>query len=108
MSVLQWRQFNFFDKQQVNDQTNSAQSPAIFQRNDITASTSGRGHIILGDAHGYVFIVDKQFQVNSFRAYSSDNGDDGRVSHLKQLKQRNVLVTIGEDDPVNSIPTVKL
>ena len=31
MSIAQWRQFNFFDKQQVIDPTDKSKSPAAFQ-----------------------------------------------------------------------------
>ncbi|KAG1200156.1 hypothetical protein G6F70_004303 [Rhizopus microsporus] len=33
--------------------------------------------------------------------------DGGRVTHLKQLKQKNILVTIGEDDTQSGIPILK-
>jgi vacuolar protein sorting-associated protein 11 len=31
MSLAQWRQFNFFDKQQTSDPVQKGKSPAIFQ-----------------------------------------------------------------------------
>ncbi|CAI2179070.1 378_t:CDS:10 [Funneliformis geosporum] len=69
MSVKQWRQFNFFDVQQVKDPRDATKSPEIFQKPDITVSTSG-----------------------------------GRVSHMKQMKQKNILLTVGEEDP----PLIKI
>ncbi|KAF7729543.1 hypothetical protein EC973_004217 [Apophysomyces ossiformis] len=69
MSLAQWRQFNFFDRQQEIDENNKTKSPEIFQ---------------------------------SFLAY-----DGGRVTHLKQLKQRNILVTVGEEDTLSNVPVVK-
>lgn len=39
---------------------------------------------------GSVYIVDRSFKTQKFLAY-----DGGRVTHMKQLKQKNVLVTIG-------------
>ena len=39
---------------------------------------------------GQVYISDRNFKTQSFVAYQG-----GRVTHLKQLKQRNVLVTVG-------------
>jgi hypothetical protein len=35
-------------------------------------------------------MIDKEFGYTSFTAY-----EGGRVTHLKQLKQRNVLITVG-------------
>ncbi|CAG8787311.1 21745_t:CDS:10, partial [Dentiscutata erythropus] len=66
----QWRQFNFFDVQQVKDANEPTKPPAIFLKPDLAVSTSGRG----------------------------------RVSHMKQMKQKNILSTIGEEDP----PVIKL
>ncbi|CAO3667204.1 unnamed protein product [Rhizopus stolonifer] len=33
--------------------------------------------------------------------------DGGRVTHLKQLKQRNILLTVGEEDTLSGIPVLK-
>ncbi|CAJ0917859.1 15143_t:CDS:10 [Entrophospora sp. SA101] len=83
------QEFNFFDVQQIKDPNNTNATPAIFQKPDITSSTSGR----------YVHVVDKSFNVQSFLAY-----DGGRITHMKQIKQKNILVTIGDDDP----PAIKI
>ncbi|RIA82013.1 hypothetical protein C1645_881286 [Glomus cerebriforme] len=99
MSVKQWRQFNFFDVQQIKDPHDSTKTPAIFQKTDITVSTSGRGNIILADSSGYVHIVDRSFNVQSFIAY-----EGGRVTHMKQIKQKNILLTVGEED----FPIIKI
>ncbi|CAG8553416.1 4440_t:CDS:10 [Paraglomus brasilianum] len=87
----QWRQFNFFDAQQVRDPIDPSKSPSIFQQADITVSTSS------------IYIVDRSYNVQSFVAY-----DGGRVTHMKQMKQKNILVTIGEDDPMSSSPIIKI
>lgn len=44
----------------------------------------------MADSKGNVYIVDRSFKTQMFIAY-----DGGRVTHLKQLKQKNILVTIG-------------
>ncbi|CAG8621448.1 33609_t:CDS:10, partial [Racocetra persica] len=88
----QWRQFNFFDVQQVKDPNDPTKPPAIFLRPDLAVSTSGRGNIILAD-------ILVSFNVQSFLAY-----EGGRVSHMKQMKQKNILSTIGEEDP----PIIKI
>ncbi|RIB17075.1 hypothetical protein C2G38_2001460 [Gigaspora rosea] len=95
----QWRQFNFFDVQQVKDPNDPTKPPAIFNKPDLSVNTSGRGNIILADSSGYVHIVDRSFNVQSFLAY-----EGGRVSHMKQMKPKNILSTIGEEDP----PIIKL
>ncbi|PKY50426.1 hypothetical protein RhiirA4_530320, partial [Rhizophagus irregularis] len=80
----------------------STKPPAIFQKTDITVSTSGRGNIILADSSGYVHIVDRSFNVQSFIAY-----EGGRVTHMKQIKQKNILLTVGEEDfPI--FPIIKI
>ncbi|KAI7892158.1 uncharacterized protein EV154DRAFT_543373 [Mucor mucedo] len=102
MSLAQWRQFNFFDKQQTTDPIEKGKTPAVFQKTDISVFATGRGHIVLADSKGNVYIVDRSFKTQMFIAY-----DGGRVTHLKQLKQKNILVTVGEEDVVSGIPVVK-
>ena len=46
--------------------------------------------MVVADRSGLVHIIDKALQVESFLAY-----DSGRVTHMKQLRQRNILVTVG-------------
>ncbi|CAG8460462.1 14103_t:CDS:10 [Acaulospora morrowiae] len=91
----QWRQYNFFDVQQIRDPLDPTKPPAIFQKPDITSSTSGRGSIILAD----ILFIDRTFNVQKFLAY-----EGGRVAHMKQMKQKNILLTIGEEDP----PVIKI
>jgi len=99
--VLQWRKFTFFDKILVGDPSNASISNKEIQGLDIKACTSGRGQILLGDSSGYVHIADRNFTLTSFQAYEVS------VSHLKQMKQRNVLISIGNDtEGIN--PTVKV
>ncbi|KAI7820795.1 hypothetical protein BC939DRAFT_217617 [Gamsiella multidivaricata] len=49
--------------------------------------------MVVADRTGLVHIIDKGLQEESFLAYES-----GRVTHMKQLKQRNILVTVGEEE----------
>ncbi|TPX36028.1 hypothetical protein SmJEL517_g01773 [Synchytrium microbalum] len=94
--TLQWRQFNFVDRYTVSDPADPSK-PDL----DVTSSTSGRGHLFFGDAAGSVYMVDHTMAVAySFQAYHK------RVTHLKMLKQKNVLVTIGDED--NNVPTLKV
>ncbi|KAF9191262.1 hypothetical protein BGZ49_003569 [Haplosporangium sp. Z 27] len=49
--------------------------------------------MVVADRSGLVHIIDKGLQADSFLAF-----DGGRVTHVKQLRQRNILVTVGEDE----------
>ncbi|KAF9932825.1 hypothetical protein BGZ67_004546 [Mortierella alpina] len=92
------RQFNFFDRVELKDPEDPSKSPEIFKSIESNVATSGRGHMVVADRSGLVHIIDKGMQVESFLAY-----DNGRVTHMKQLKQRNILVTIGEGDSSGQI-----
>ncbi|ESN94748.1 hypothetical protein HELRODRAFT_102934 [Helobdella robusta] len=109
MSFLQWRRFTFFEKEQVRGLSSasdgggpgdlfSGQQDPFENFKDVswTCSTCGKGLIVLGDEEGFIYTFDHQFNVNSFRAYTS-------VVHLvHQLKQYNILVTVGEDEEKNA------
>ncbi|KAF9438731.1 hypothetical protein BGZ76_005463 [Entomortierella beljakovae] len=86
------RQFNFFEKVEVKDPEDPSKPPEIFQSIEPNVSTSGRGHMVVADRSA-VHIIDKGLQGETFLAY-----DGGRVTHVKQLRQRNILVTAGEDE----------
>ena len=45
--------------------------------------------MIFGDIEGYLYFLSRQLELTSFKAYEI------RVSHMYQLKQHNILVTIG-------------
>ncbi|XP_032237087.2 vacuolar protein sorting-associated protein 11 homolog isoform X2 [Nematostella vectensis] len=91
MALLQWRRLNFFDKEVLKDpQTN--QTYSRLQDIDIAACSSGRGQMVFGDTNGSIHFVDSELNLTSFKAFEI------RVSHLYQLKQHNILVSIGEDE----------
>ncbi|GAB5588557.1 Vacuolar protein sorting-associated protein 11 [Umbelopsis nana] len=87
MAHVQWRQFAFFDRSPVTDPSDQSKAPEAFQKSNTTVFTSGR---------------DREFNTRSFLAY-----DGGRVTHLKQLKQKNVIITVGEHDQSNQPPIIK-
>ena len=60
-----------------------------YQDMNISACTSGRGQLILSDHEGALYFLDRQMELKMFRAYEI------RVSHLHQMKQHNILVTVG-------------
>uniref|UniRef100_A0A2C9MAP2 Vacuolar protein sorting-associated protein 11 homolog n=1 Tax=Biomphalaria glabrata TaxID=6526 RepID=A0A2C9MAP2_BIOGL len=89
---FQWRRFNFFDKEPVKD---PATDQIFDQLKDVNVSacTSGRGQLIVGDFEGNLYFINRQMELTAFRAYEI------RVTHLLQLKQHNLLISIGEDEP---------
>ena len=56
---------------------------------DITACASGRGQIIFGDSRGTLYLLERSMQLTEFTAYEE------KVTHLYQLKQHNILVSVG-------------
>ncbi|KAF9350881.1 hypothetical protein BGX34_000945 [Mortierella sp. NVP85] len=95
------RQFNFFDRVEVKDPEDATKSPEVFKSIESNVATSGRGHMVVADRSGLVYIIDKGLHGEGFLAYKS-----GRVTHMKQLKQRNILVTVGEEE--NAEQVIKL
>ncbi|KAF6017142.1 VPS11 [Bugula neritina] len=59
---------------------------------DITCSTAGRGQILVGDRDGTVVILDKLLNMTAFRAHNIS------ISHIHQLRQNTVLLTVGTDE----------
>ncbi|KAI9088717.1 hypothetical protein DFS34DRAFT_708836 [Phlyctochytrium arcticum] len=101
MTVAQWRQFTFFDRDQVVDNEDSTQAPQWLRELEITVSTNGRGHLFFGDAGGTIIILNHALSVVfSYQAH------DRRVTHLQHMKYKNQLVSVGEDD--KGIPVVKV
>ena len=64
-------------------------------------STSGRGHLIFGDARGFLKIINRDLEEVRFQAYET------ACMHLQQLKKSNILVTIGNDGGINNT-TIKI
>ncbi|KAK4274953.1 hypothetical protein QN277_018106 [Acacia crassicarpa] len=88
--MYQWRKFEFFEEKYAG-------KCAIPE--DVTGKieccSSGRGKVVIGCDDGTVCLLDRGLKFNyGFSAHSSS------VLFLQQLKQRNFLVTIGEDDQV--------
>ncbi|XP_028664283.1 vacuolar protein sorting-associated protein 11 homolog [Erpetoichthys calabaricus] len=89
-AFLQWRRFVFFDKEAIKDPADSGKSFSLPQ--GISASDSGRGHIVFGDMSGQIWFLTRSSQLSNFQAYKL------RVTHLYQLKQHSILVSVGQDD----------
>ena len=56
---------------------------------------------MFGSTNGFVSIVDRELNAVTFQAHNY------AVTHLQQLQERNVLISIGNDDEAIS-PTIKL
>lgn len=91
MAFLQWRRFNFFDKDVVK-YPDSTEIFAKLKDIDITASASGRGQVTLGDSEGNLYFLDRNLELDGFKAFEL------RVTHIYQLKQHNIIFTIGQDE----------
>uniref|UniRef100_A0A8C4Q9L1 Vacuolar protein sorting-associated protein 11 homolog n=1 Tax=Eptatretus burgeri TaxID=7764 RepID=A0A8C4Q9L1_EPTBU len=100
MAFLQWRRFLFFDKDQVKQEGSASPLDSLCDLN-ISVCSCGKGHLVFGDLDGNVHTLNRNLQLQSFKAYEL------RVTHLYQLKQHNLIVSVGEDEPgVN--PVVKV
>jgi hypothetical protein len=100
---MSWRSFEFFSQELVADpevstaadaSSSSSYFPTLFKSIDMVASSHGRGQLVFADALGFVHIVDRGWNTSSFPAY------DRAVTHLHQMKQRNILLTIGIDEEI--------
>ncbi|XP_008278304.1 vacuolar protein sorting-associated protein 11 homolog [Stegastes partitus] len=89
-AFLQWRKFVFFDKDTVKDPVDNGKDFVLPK--GISACDSGRGHIVLGDMDGRIWLLTRSLQLAAFQAYKL------RVTHLYQLKQHSILVSVGQDE----------
>ncbi|XP_071958560.1 vacuolar protein sorting-associated protein 11 homolog isoform X2 [Antedon mediterranea] len=89
--LQQWRRFNFFDKEVVKH-PDTNQTYDKLKGINISVCTSGKGQIIVGDYEGNLYFIDRNLQISSFPAYEQV------VTQIFQLRQHNVLVTIGQDE----------
>ncbi|KAL2932889.1 Vacuolar protein-sorting-associated protein 11-like protein [Bienertia sinuspersici] len=89
--MYQWRKFEFFEEKyggkfKVPEEITG----------EIKCCSSGRGKVAIGCDDGTVSILDRGFKLNyAFVAHSSS------VLFLQQLKQRNYLLTIGQDEQIS-------
>ena len=91
--------------------SHSAPAPALFrppppfalglQDFTPTCCTSGRGHLIFGDARGYLKLINRDLEESRWQAFESG------VLHLHQLTKSNILVSIGNEGGLNNT-TIKI
>ena len=66
-------------------------------KTEVTAACFGRSYLIICDSEGYIKACDRSMKtVASFKAYGQF------VTHVRPLMTRNVVVTLGDDDEVNT------
>ncbi|KAJ7570925.1 hypothetical protein O6H91_01G140100 [Diphasiastrum complanatum] len=89
--MYQWRKFQFFEEKAVGEGEAGAAEELLKEK--IVCSSSGRGQIVLGAEDAMVHVLDRSLKLTySFQAHSTS------VFFIQQLKQRNVLISIGEDE----------
>lgn len=89
--MYQWRKFEFFEEKFAG----KCSIPEDVT-GKITCCSSGRGKVVVGCDDGTVSLLDRGLKFNyGFPAHSSS------VQFIQQLKQRNFLVTVGEDERVS-------
>ncbi|XP_072469095.1 vacuolar protein sorting-associated protein 11 homolog [Notamacropus eugenii] len=98
-AYLQWRRFVFFDKELVKEPAGSdgagpgsGTARPLSLPPGITVCDSGRGSLVFGDMEGQIWFLPRSLQLTGFQAYKL------RVTHLYQLKQHNILASVGEDE----------
>eukprot|EP00939_MAST-03C_sp_MAST-3C-sp1_P005542 g5542.t1 len=85
---IMWRRLNFYDSN-VLKRTDPA--VAEITRRELTTAAEGGSILFFGDNSGRICMVNREYQiVGSFQAHSS------RVTHLAYVKERNVLVSVGD------------
>ncbi|XP_015898778.3 vacuolar protein-sorting-associated protein 11 homolog [Ziziphus jujuba] len=88
--MYQWRKFEFFEEKLAGKATIPEEVGGR-----VECCSSGRGKVVIGCDDGTVSLLDRGLHFNyAFQAHSSS------VLFLQQLKQRNFLVTIGEDEQI--------
>ncbi|XP_024946618.1 vacuolar protein sorting-associated protein 11 homolog isoform X2 [Cephus cinctus] len=90
MAFLEWRRFNFFDLKKEVDSGKIAEALGDAK---VTAATSGNGNLVFGDSTGNVRLVNRMYNVVSFKAYEDS------LTLAQQVQHSTYLFTIGEDEP---------
>ncbi|CAL9074126.1 unnamed protein product [Musa acuminata var. zebrina] len=86
--MYQWRKFEFFEEKSAG----KASIPSEISGN-VRCCSSGRGRIAVGCDDGMVGLLDRGFKLSyAFQAHAAS------VLFIQQLKQRNFLITVGEDE----------
>eukprot|EP01065_Artemidia_motanka_P053281 TRINITY_DN9856_c1_g1_i1.p1 TRINITY_DN9856_c1_g1~~TRINITY_DN9856_c1_g1_i1.p1 ORF type:complete len:1037 (+),score=412.62 TRINITY_DN9856_c1_g1_i1:73-3111(+) len=92
----QWPVFKFFDASVVQEDVEQtaygrAEPTWALRQTEVSCVTAGLGKVIFGDHEGMIHVCDRSFRMTSFQGYTN------QVTHAKQLRKHNVLVTIGDE-----------
>jgi hypothetical protein len=88
---MSWKTFKFFEYDEVKDpETNEPFNK--LKDLGITCCSCGRGMIIFGDGSGFFHVMTSISDMFSIQAYRL------RVQHIYQLKTRNIILTVGDDE----------
>jgi hypothetical protein len=91
---MSWRTFKFFESEEIKDPDNTNVFNSLLKRPNcgVTCFTCGRGQMVLGDSQGSLHVLTSFSEALSVPAYLA------RVSLAYQMRQRNVIVTVGDDE----------
>ncbi|KAJ5559055.1 hypothetical protein N7461_003027 [Penicillium sp. DV-2018c] len=89
MALTSWKAFNFID---VSPVKLPEKSSSIFN-SDLSSICTGSANLFVGTTDGFVHIVSSAFRVvRSFKAH-----DTGSITHMRQINDTALLVTVSED-----------
>ncbi len=100
-TFFQWRRFNFFDLVKDVDE-GEVEKTLKSSSGELTCTSSGRGHLILGDSSGHLHFVNRHLKVHSMRAFQR------KVYLIHQMKQSGIVTVVGEDEPAGVCPYLKV
>jgi hypothetical protein len=97
-----WKKFQFFTKEELKIPPPEGGEPPKQSLQSIrdTCADCGRGCLVLGDAEGMVHFIRGGWRWQSYRAYEK------RVTHVHQLRTRDAVVAVGDDNVVSSLVSV--
>ncbi|CAL1686711.1 unnamed protein product [Lasius platythorax] len=98
MAFLEWRRFNFFD---LKKEVDAGKIAAAFGDAQVAAATSGNGNLVFGDNTGSVHLINRAYEIITFRAYEIT------LLLAQQVQHSTFLFTIGEDE-AGCNPTIKV
>ena len=90
-SPVQWRKFNFFEREVVEDGFER-----LFSNSNITIALAEGGMLLFGDSNGLIVVTDRDLmsvdkRVKAFRS------DVYGIAYLFDLSRRQYIIAIGDD-----------
>ncbi|KAJ5783097.1 hypothetical protein N7457_004871 [Penicillium paradoxum] len=98
MALTSWKAFNFIDVSPVKLPEDSS---SVFN-SDLSTICTGSSNLFVGTTDGFVHIISSGFRtVRSFKAH-----DTGSITHMRQINNTALLVTVAED--LSNEPVLKV